>query len=113
MTSTISEFPTELLGRVCSFVYASAIPPVQSTLDPLLAIEPPHSYASLDSSLLNKPPYGLPSSVPPSHWPESVSRKTLANLCLVDHAFFAAAKPWLWRKARHFFCLLTHDLTHF
>lgn len=34
----------------------------------------------------------------PSHWPEPLVRKALANLCLVNHAWYDAAKPWLWRR---------------
>lgn len=34
----------------------------------------------------------------PSHWPEPLVRKTLTNLCLVNHAWCEAARPWLWRR---------------
>lgn len=36
--------------------------------------------------------------MPPASWPEPVARRTLAQLCLVSHAWYDAAKPWLWDK---------------
>ncbi|KIJ67077.1 hypothetical protein HYDPIDRAFT_109078 [Hydnomerulius pinastri MD-312] len=36
--------------------------------------------------------------MPPSSWPEPTVRRTLSNLCLVNRAWYDAAKPWLWQK---------------
>ncbi|KAF9236748.1 hypothetical protein BU15DRAFT_89034 [Melanogaster broomeanus] len=59
----------------------------------------PASASSLDPIIGNYGiPTAVPSSMPPSNWPEPVVRKTLANLCLVNHAWYNAAKPWLWQK---------------
>ncbi|KAI9000575.1 hypothetical protein BD414DRAFT_405361 [Trametes punicea] len=85
-SSVVDQFPPELLAVVCAHVYASGLPPSTSSLDPLLCADQPGI------------PIGLPSSFPPAHWPESVVRHTLANLCLVNKAWYEAAKPWLWRK---------------
>ncbi|KAJ8521122.1 hypothetical protein ONZ45_g2174 [Pleurotus djamor] len=78
-------YPPEILFSICAHVYASCLPASSSSLDPLLT-----SHSGI--------PTALPSAMPPGSWPEAVSRKTLASLCLVDHAWYAAAKPWLWRK---------------
>ena len=85
MQSSVADFPPELLSCICAAVYYAAIPSPIPSLDPVV----------LDGSW---PPSGLPSSHPPSHWTEPVARKTLSNLCLVNWAWFEAAKPWLWRR---------------
>ena len=83
---SVYNFPSELFFQICAAVYHSGIPPSDNqSLDPVL-IPSPHT------------PTALPSSYPASHWPEPVTRRTLASLCLVNHAFYDAAKPWLWRK---------------
>ncbi|KAI6003427.1 hypothetical protein EDC04DRAFT_2786114 [Pisolithus marmoratus] len=83
--SAILRCPSELLFIICSHIYAAGIPAAPSSLDPV---------ALGDYGI----PTALPSSVAPSHWPEPVVRKTLTNLCLVNHAWHEAAKPWLWRR---------------
>ncbi|KAI0360146.1 hypothetical protein OH77DRAFT_1394191 [Trametes cingulata] len=84
--SVVGQFPPELLTVICAHVYAAGLPPPTSSLDPLLCADQPGI------------PTGLPSSFPPAYWPESVVRRTLANLCQVNKAWYEAAKPWLWRK---------------
>ena len=39
-----------------------------------------------------------PSSLPQANWPEHTVRATLATLCLVNHAWYESAKPWLWQN---------------
>ncbi|KAF9069234.1 hypothetical protein BDP27DRAFT_1392419 [Rhodocollybia butyracea] len=82
---SITEYPLEILSRICAHVYSSALPPSQTSLDPLII------------SSVNVP-VSLPSTFPSSYWPEQLSRSTLASLCLVNHSCYEAAKPWLWRK---------------
>ncbi|KAI9061035.1 hypothetical protein FKP32DRAFT_1631567 [Trametes sanguinea] len=84
--SVVDQFPPELLAVICAHVYASGLPPHTSSLDPLLCADQPGI------------PTGLPSSFPPAYSSEAVVRRTLANLCLVNKAWYEAAKPWLWRK---------------
>ncbi|KAJ7773206.1 hypothetical protein B0H16DRAFT_1660327 [Mycena metata] len=36
--------------------------------------------------------------MPAASWPEPIARHTLAQLCLVNRAWYDAAKPWLWDK---------------
>ncbi|OSD06325.1 hypothetical protein PYCCODRAFT_1431327 [Trametes coccinea BRFM310] len=84
--SVVDQFPPELLAVICAHVYASGLPPHSSSLDPLLCADHPGI------------PTGLPSSYPPAYSSEAVVRRTLANLCLVNKAWYEAAKPWLWRK---------------
>ncbi|KAI6169138.1 hypothetical protein EDD17DRAFT_1525582 [Pisolithus thermaeus] len=79
------QYPSELLFIICSHIYAAGIPAVPSSLDPV---------ALGDYGM----PTALPSSMAPSHWPEPLVRKTLSSLCLVNHAWYEAAKPWLWRR---------------
>ncbi|KAK7044239.1 hypothetical protein VNI00_007961 [Paramarasmius palmivorus] len=83
------EYPSELISRICSYVYAACLPPdpAQSSLDPLFVSEVNYGI-----------PTSLPSSIPQSHWSEQASRHTLASLCLVNHTWYEAAKPWLWKK---------------
>ncbi|KAI5122927.1 hypothetical protein M0805_007605 [Coniferiporia weirii] len=82
---TFDRFPPELFGTICAAVYNAGIPAAVPSLDPVVLDDP-------------SVPTALPSSLPPSHWPEPVARQTLYNLCLVSHAWSDAAKPWLWRK---------------
>ncbi|THV03211.1 hypothetical protein K435DRAFT_748230 [Dendrothele bispora CBS 962.96] len=79
------EYPSELQSAICAQIYAACLPPEETSLDPLILSE--HGI-----------PTSLPSSLPPSHWPEPVTRHALSSLCLVNHAWYEAAKPWLWRK---------------
>ncbi|KAF7312322.1 hypothetical protein MIND_00245300 [Mycena indigotica] len=79
-------FPAELRLAICAYIHTSCIPPPIPSLDPLV----PH--------LSHGAPTALPSSMPPASWPEPVARKTLAQLCLVNRAWYQAAKPWLWDK---------------
>ena len=81
-------YPPELLTKICAHIYDACLQPSQSSLDPLL-ISPRESSA---------PPHSLPSSFPPAYWPEQIGRHSLASLCLVNHAWYTAAKPFLWRK---------------
>ncbi|KAF9223874.1 hypothetical protein BS17DRAFT_802344 [Gyrodon lividus] len=83
--SHVLQYPPELLFAICGHVYTAGLPASISSLDPI----PLGVYGT---------PSALPSSMPPSNWSESVMRMTLANLCLVDHAWYNAAKPWLWHK---------------
>ncbi|RDB26285.1 hypothetical protein Hypma_006502 [Hypsizygus marmoreus] len=79
------QYPPELLFVICAYVYSSCLPAAESSLDPLILRE----YGI---------PTALPSSIPPGNWPEPIARRTLASLCLVNHAWYEAAKPWLWTK---------------
>ncbi|KAJ3776059.1 hypothetical protein FB446DRAFT_722641 [Lentinula raphanica] len=83
--SIVHDYPLELLSRICAHVYSACLPPVETSLDPLIVTQ--HGV-----------PVSLPSTLPPSHWPEQDSRQTLASLCLVNRSWYEAAKPWLWRK---------------
>ncbi|KAI0691531.1 hypothetical protein C8T65DRAFT_670448 [Cerioporus squamosus] len=85
-SSLVDQFPPELLSVICAYVYASGLHPPTSSLDPHLYSDHPGA------------PVGLPSSYPCAYWPEAVVRRTLASLCQVNHAWYDAAKPWLWRK---------------
>ncbi|KAH8100104.1 hypothetical protein BXZ70DRAFT_893997 [Cristinia sonorae] len=85
MTNAVASYPPELLSVICGYVYAAGQLPPQPSLDPLVP--------SSDTV-----PTGLPSSYPPSHWTDVVVRHSLANLCLVNHAWYEAAKPFLWRQ---------------
>lgn len=84
-TSIVTQFPPELLFNICAAVYDAGVPAANPSLDPVLIDQP-------------EAPTALPSSYPSSHWPESVARRTLSNLCLVNHAWSEAAKPWLWHR---------------
>ena len=83
--SAISQYPPELLFTICAYIYASGLPQSTSSLDPI---------ALGDYGV----PTALPSSMPPSNCPEPIVRKTLSSLCLVNRAWFDAAKPWLWQR---------------
>ncbi|KZT41252.1 hypothetical protein SISSUDRAFT_350885 [Sistotremastrum suecicum HHB10207 ss-3] len=83
--SVVASYPPELLYAICSSVYSSALPAPRSSLDPLFVAD----YGA---------PTALPSSLPSGNWPEPLARQTLASLCLVNKAFYEAAKPWLWKR---------------
>ncbi|KAJ7127050.1 hypothetical protein C8R44DRAFT_780301 [Mycena epipterygia] len=84
-TTAASRYPPELLLAICAYIHSSCIPATVPSLDPLVVAH--HGV-----------PTSLPSSMPPASWPEPVARHTLAQLCLVNHAWYDAAKPWLWDK---------------
>lgn len=83
--NTVIQHPPELLHLICAHIYSAGLPATFSSLDPLVVGE----YGV---------PTSLPSSLPPGNWPEPAVRKTLATLCLVNHAWYDGAKPWLWQK---------------
>ncbi|OJA14122.1 hypothetical protein AZE42_05039 [Rhizopogon vesiculosus] len=84
--AAVLQYPPELLFTICEYIYAAGLPPsATSSLDPLAIGE----YGA---------PTALPSSMPPANWSEPVARKTLSRLCLVNHAWYEAARPWLWHK---------------
>ena len=83
--SAASRCPLELLSLVCAHVYAAGLPSAESSLDPLYL--PPA-----------RAPKAQPSSYPPTCWSEPVARRTLASASLVNHAWCAAARPWLWKR---------------
>ena len=85
MSAPTLHYPPELLFLICAHVYYSSLFPAESSLDPLILKD----YGT---------PTSLPSTIPASHWPEPVARHALANLCLVNRAWYEAAKPWLWTK---------------
>ncbi|PFH53064.1 hypothetical protein AMATHDRAFT_55406 [Amanita thiersii Skay4041] len=78
-------YPQDLLDAICAHIYYSGLPSPVSSLDPLII----NDYGV---------PTALPSSLPPANWSEPVTRRTLANLCLTNRAWYTAAKPWLWMK---------------
>ncbi|KAF9476693.1 hypothetical protein BDN70DRAFT_811885 [Pholiota conissans] len=81
-----SQFPSELTYAICAHVYAACLLPDAPSLDPLLLATD------------DRVPTAHPSASPPGYWSEPVTRRTLASLCLVNHAWYQAAKPWLWHK---------------
>lgn len=83
------EYPSEVLEAIAYAVYLAAEPQLPSSLDPVFAPGTPTPL-----------PTRLPSSWPPSSWTEERSRTTLKNLCTVSRAFYAAAKPYVWRRAQ-------------
>lgn len=85
--SAVLQYPPELLFTICEYIYAAGLPPSDyaSSLDPLAIGE----FGT---------PSALPSSMPPPNWSEPEARKSLSSLCLVNHAWYEAAKPWLWHK---------------
>jgi hypothetical protein len=78
--------PPDLILAICAQVHSTGLPAPAPTLDPLVL--------STDPAI----PTALPSSLPPGHWSEALSRRTLASLCLVNHAWYACARAWLWRR---------------
>lgn len=77
-----------MLDNICAAIFDAAEPPNVSSLDPLI----------LSECLTLPPPTVLPSSYPPSHWPEPLARLTLINLSRVSKAFHKAAQPYVWRR---------------
>ena len=84
-SNAVLDYPPELLFAFCAQVYSAGLPAPSPSLDPLIL----NDYGI---------PTSLPSSVPAGNWSEQLSRHTLASLCLVNHAWYDAAKPWLWRR---------------
>ncbi|KAF9815606.1 hypothetical protein IEO21_04466 [Rhodonia placenta] len=78
-------YPPELLALICAYIYAAGNDPALTSLDPILHPE-------------GNAPVALPASYPPSRWPDAISHRTLASLCLVNRTWYEAARPWLWRK---------------
>lgn len=83
--SCVNQFPVELISSICSAIYHGSVPPSEQSLDPLIV-----NGGSI--------PTALPSAYPASYISESLARKTLSSLCLVNRAWYNAAKPWLWRR---------------
>lgn len=77
-----------MLDAICAAVFEAAEPPEISSLDPLI----------LQECLTLPIPTALPSSYPPSHWPEPLSRLTLINLSRVSKAFYKATRQYIWRR---------------
>ncbi|KAI5892064.1 uncharacterized protein SCHCODRAFT_02625189 [Schizophyllum commune H4-8] len=86
MSLDAKEYPVELLFAISAYVYAACLPPWECSLDPLLQTDCQFA------------PKALPSSHPSAYWSEPDSRRTLASLCLVNRAWYAAARPWLYHK---------------
>lgn len=82
-------YPADVLEAIAAAVYAAALPSNTPSLDPLYSLNTTHDLAH---------PAASPSTYPTAYWPEPVSRKTLATLCLVSKDFREAARPWLWRR---------------
>ena len=83
--SAAGQCPSELLSLICAHIYAAGLSPAATSLDPLIVSE-------------DVVPTALPTSYPGAHWPDALVRKTLANASLVNHTWYEAAKPWLWKK---------------
>lgn len=83
------EYPPEVLETIAYAVYLAAEPQPPSSLDPILTLDTP-----------SPAPTGLPSSWPPPSWSKQWSKRTLKSLCTVSRAFFAAARPYVWRRAQ-------------
>lgn len=81
------EYPPEVLEAIAYAVYLAAEPQLPSNLDPFLSPIPPT-------------PTGLTSPWVPPSWSKEWSRRTLESLCTVSRAFFAAARPFVWRRAQ-------------
>ncbi|KAG8949419.1 hypothetical protein FRC00_008149, partial [Tulasnella sp. 408] len=81
---SMADLPHEILSSVCAVAYEVSLPN-DISLDPSF------------TPLTNSTPTALPSSYPPSSWSEATTRQTLASLCLVNRAWYNAAKPYLWR----------------
>ena len=82
---TIEDFPQELLEAICTHIFYAGIPSFAPSLDPLLSGPP-------------NPPTAVPNSFPAASWTDHTVRKALASLCMVNKAWYDAAKPWLWRR---------------
>jgi hypothetical protein len=83
------EYPSEVLEAIAYAVYLAAEPQLPSSLDPILTLDTP-----------TPAPNGLPSSWPPPSWSKGSSKRTLKSLCTVSRAFFAASRPYLWRRTQ-------------
>ena len=83
------EYPPEVLEAIAYTVYHAAGPQLPSSLDPIFTPDTPTA-----------PPTGLPSSWPPPNWAKAQSIMTLKNICTVSRAFYAAARPYIWRRAQ-------------
>lgn len=81
------EYPPEVLEAISHAVYLAAAPQHPSSLDPILTLD-------------TLPPAPLPSSWPSPSWSEESSKTTLKSLCTVSHAFYAATRPYVWRRAQ-------------
>ena len=97
MSLDAKEYPVELLFAISAYVYAACLPPWECSLDPLLQTDCQFA------------PKALPSSHPSAYWSEPDSRRTLASLCLVNRAWYAAARPWLYHKRECPDPLFTND----
>lgn len=82
-------FPPEVLDAIAYAVYLAAELQLPSSLDPVLTLNTP-----------TLAPTGLTSSWPPPSWSKEWPKRTLKNLCSVSRAFFAAARPYVWRRAQ-------------
>jgi hypothetical protein len=83
------EYPPEVLEAITYAVYLAAKSHHPTSLDPIFAPATP-----------TPAPTGLPSSWPPPSWTKERSAVTLKNLCAVSRAFYAAARPYVWRRAQ-------------
>jgi hypothetical protein len=83
------EYPPEVLEAIACAVYLAAEPQLPSSLDPIFA-----------SDAQTPLPTGLPSSWPQARCAMEQSRTTLKDLCTVSRAFYAAARPYVWRRAQ-------------
>ncbi|EKM58207.1 uncharacterized protein PHACADRAFT_139912 [Phanerochaete carnosa HHB-10118-sp] len=83
--STANQCPPELLSLICAHIFAAGLPPAETSLDPLITSE-------------DRVPTALPSTYPGAQWSEPTVRKTLASATLVNHAWYEAAKPHLWKS---------------
>lgn len=81
------EYPSDVLEAISYAVYLAAAPQHPSSLDPILTHDTP-------------PPAPLQSSWPPSSWSRECSKQTLKSLCTVSRAFYAATRPYVWRRAQ-------------
>ena len=83
------QFPPEVLDAIAYAVYLAAELQLPSSLDPILTLNTP-----------TLAPTGLTSSWPPPSWSKEWPKRTLKSLCSVSRAFFAAARPYVWRQAQ-------------
>ena len=83
------QFPPEVLDAIVYAVYLAAEIQLPSSLDPVLTLNTPTSTSA-----------GLTSSWLPPSWSKEGPKRTLKSLCSVSRAFFAAARPYVWRRAQ-------------
>ena len=83
--SGIDDFPQELLDAICAHIFDAGTPNFNPSLDPLIGGA-------------RSPPTAVPNSFPPASWTDHSVRKSLASLCMVNKAWYYAAKPQLWRR---------------